>query len=354
MHMSSSFLKWIRQQVGIEPAAEEPPEDAPALAQTPEEEQRERDRQARAERRQRAEDELRARYDALPLDRCPVPAANVSQVPQRSPLRYPGGKTWLIPHARKWLGERRPRVLLEPYAGGATIALTAAAEGLAGTVVIAEADPVMHNFWRHALSPDGRLPERVAEITTEAGLTAVLDTEPDGSSEDAALRALVLNRVRHGGVMTRGASVMRSGEGGKGLTSRWYPATLSSRLGEVRELASQGTILLRDGTGEDLIREYSGHGDPGDVAAFLDPPYMATDGTSSGRRLYDHSDVDHAALFFLVQEAGADVLMTYEWSERAVEMAWDHGMYVAFCEMRGNKNTPKRELVITSRKDVWD
>ena len=28
---------------------------------------------------------------------------NVASVPQRSPFRYPGGKTWLIPHIRRWL-----------------------------------------------------------------------------------------------------------------------------------------------------------------------------------------------------------------------------------------------------------
>src|SRR5260370_34987117 len=28
---------------------------------------------------------------------------NVASVPQRSPFRYPGGKTWLVPHVRRWL-----------------------------------------------------------------------------------------------------------------------------------------------------------------------------------------------------------------------------------------------------------
>ena len=31
---------------------------------------------------------------------------NVASVPQRSPFRYPGGKTWLVPHIRRWLGSR--------------------------------------------------------------------------------------------------------------------------------------------------------------------------------------------------------------------------------------------------------
>ncbi len=28
---------------------------------------------------------------------------NVASVPQRSPFRYPGGKTWLVPRIRQWL-----------------------------------------------------------------------------------------------------------------------------------------------------------------------------------------------------------------------------------------------------------
>ena len=53
----------------------------------------------------------------------PIPAANVASVPQRSPLRYPGGKTWLIPHIRAWLGaiDPKPRLLIEPFAGGAIV-----------------------------------------------------------------------------------------------------------------------------------------------------------------------------------------------------------------------------------------
>lgn len=52
----------------------------------------------------------------------PTKVVNVVSVPMRSPFRYPGGKTWLIPSVRKWLA-REPTVkqLIEPYAGGGIV-----------------------------------------------------------------------------------------------------------------------------------------------------------------------------------------------------------------------------------------
>ena len=66
--------------------------------------------------------------EAIPVSS--IPAVNVAAVPQRSPLRYPGGKTWLIPHIRHWLESADPPVVrIEPFAGGATVTLTAVMEG---------------------------------------------------------------------------------------------------------------------------------------------------------------------------------------------------------------------------------
>src|SRR5215218_124549 len=67
---------------------------------------------------------------------------NVASVPQRSPFRYPGGKTWLVPRIRQWLLYRTPRPseFLEPFAGGGIVSLTVAFEKLAGQVTMVELD----------------------------------------------------------------------------------------------------------------------------------------------------------------------------------------------------------------------
>src|SRR6266446_9065771 len=50
---------------------------------------------------------------------------NVASVPQRSPFRYPGGKTWLVPYIRDWLHDQSAPVcvLVEPFAGGGIVGL---------------------------------------------------------------------------------------------------------------------------------------------------------------------------------------------------------------------------------------
>jgi len=67
---------------------------------------------------------------------------NVASVKHRSPFRYPGGKTWLVPRVRRWLLSfaTPPTEFFEPFAGGAIVGLTVAAEALADHVTLVELD----------------------------------------------------------------------------------------------------------------------------------------------------------------------------------------------------------------------
>jgi DNA adenine methylase len=62
----------------------------------------------------------------------------VASLPQRSPFRYPGGKTWLVPCIRDWLRSKKPAParLIEPFTGGAIVSVTAGFERLARHVII--------------------------------------------------------------------------------------------------------------------------------------------------------------------------------------------------------------------------
>ncbi len=89
---------------------------------------------------------------------------NVASVPKRSPFRYPGGKTWLVPLARRWWRslERKPKLLVESFAGGGIIGLTAVFEGFVDHVVLVEKDPEVAAVWKCVFSPNfGELANRI-------------------------------------------------------------------------------------------------------------------------------------------------------------------------------------------------
>jgi len=79
----------------------------------------------------------------------PIQVVNVASTPQRSPFRYPGGKTWLVPRIRQWLGSlpARPSKFIEPFAGGGAAGLTVAFERLADLVALLELDKQVAAVW---------------------------------------------------------------------------------------------------------------------------------------------------------------------------------------------------------------
>lgn len=111
-------------------------------------------------------------------------AVNVAQVPQLSPFRYPGGKTWLVPYARQWLRSLGSPVefLVEPFAGGAIVALTAVFEGLAKHAALVELDEDVAAVWQTILRGNWRgLVERIADFRPTREALQSLLAEPDDS-----------------------------------------------------------------------------------------------------------------------------------------------------------------------------
>ncbi len=124
---------------------------------------------------------------------------NVASVPHRSPFRYPGGKTCLVPRIRNWLRsmEYHPRNFIEPFAGGAIIGLTVAFEGLAEHVTLVEIDSQVAAVWKIILSGEGpRLAKRILDFEpTEERVSEVLEVEVKTCKERAFIEGDGLETV---------------------------------------------------------------------------------------------------------------------------------------------------------------
>jgi len=243
---------------------------------------------------------------------------NVASVPHRSPFRYPGGKTWLVPYVRKWIQSlpHRPLEFVEPFAGGGIVGLSVFFDGLAQKLRLIEIDPDVASVWKTILSVQGeRLASEILSFQlTQASVRLCLSKSPLNQF-DRAFQTILRNRVQRGGIMAPGASLMKMGENGRGLASRWYPETLARRILAICE--KKHLIRFDEGDGVQFIRE---NRERGDLAMFIDPPY-----TVAGRRLYLHSQVKHEELFLEVSKFRGDFLMTYDDTRPIRLLASRHG-----------------------------
>ncbi|MCL5067447.1 MAG: DNA adenine methylase, partial [Thaumarchaeota archaeon] len=166
---------------------------------------------------------------------------NVASIPQRSPFRYPGGKTWLVPYVRQWLAAcgATDKELIEPFAGGGIVTLTAVAEKRVRKALMVELDEDIASVWQTLLSDDAQwLAERIMKFSVTKSNVESLFARKPSTLRERAFAVIVKNRVSHGGILANGAGLLKHGENGKGLLSRWYPETLRDRILSIQNYKS--------------------------------------------------------------------------------------------------------------------
>jgi len=265
---------------------------------------------------------------------------NVASVPQRSPFRYPGGKTWLVPTARKWFNQASQEdVLVEPFAGGGIITLTAIAEQYFDHAVMVELDADMAAAWNTIFSSEDYewLISKIFnfDVTIENINNAILDS--DKGIKERGFATIVRNRTNHGGILAKGSGLIKSGEGGKGLASRWYPSTLVKRIREANALRDNITFIHGDAF--EIMEHYL---NDTHTFFFIDPPY-----TIAGKRLYNHYEVDHFKIFELVSQMKGHFLLTYDDTEEIRSMADDFNLQYRTIPMQTTHLVTKEELIIS-------
>ena len=268
---------------------------------------------------------------------------NVAKVPQRSPFRYPGGKTWFVPYARKWLKQYNGSVdYIEPFAGGGIIGLTCAFENLAKSILIVEKDENVAAVWKTMLGRQGNwLAEKILTFDVTSEKVSKELSKPIKSLRDRAFITFLKNRLHHGGILAGGAGLIKNGENGKGLKSRWYPETLYRRIKDIVEIREKLHFLQDDG-----LEVIKNNLDKDNIVFFIDPPYV-----KAARRLYKYHEIDHNYLFELMSKAKGDFLITYDNSEEIEQLAHKHDFQIEKVIMKTTLHYEKYELVIGRNLD---
>ena len=268
---------------------------------------------------------------------------NVASVPQRSPFRYPGGKTWFVPTFRRWMAQVHPKpsILIEPFAGGGIISLTALFENLVPKAVMVELDDEIAAVWESIVNGNAEwLAKRVLTFNLNKETVIKEIKKAPHTKREKAFQTILKNRTFHGGILAEGSGLLKYGENGKGIRSRWYPGTLAKRLRNLNHVA--GRIDFRCDDGLKVIQEFTTNPD---AVFFIDPPYTAG-GKKAGKRLYKHYDLDHEQLFAICESLKGDFLITYDNAEEVRRMARSHEFQMRLIPMTNTHHKTMEELVI--------
>ncbi len=167
------------------------------------------------------------------------------------------------------------------------------------------------------------------------------------SLSERAFQTIIRNRVSRGGILAKGAGLVKQGENGKGLASRWYPQTLSKRIRALHVIRDRVSFIW--GNGIDVIQQ---HMRRKNAVFFIDPPYTAGTGKRAGRRLYDHCELDHHSVFELMSRVQGDFLMTYDNNHDVILIAKQYGFQAKAIAMKNTHHAKMTELLI-SRDFSW-
>ncbi len=271
---------------------------------------------------------------------------NVSSVPQRSPFRYPGGKTWLIPTVRKWLKQENRVVekLIEPFAGGGIVSLTAAFEKLAKQITMVEMDEEIAAVWEVILNDQNKwLADKIYSYDlTSANIKKELE-RPDKEMKDIAFCTILKNRVFHGGILAKGSGMIKNGENGKGISSRWYPKTLRDRILAINYVKDK--IKFITGNAFEVLEQNLNFKN---TYFFVDPPY-----TIAGKRLYTYYSIDHERLFKLTAQLKGKFMLTYDDTFEIRQLANKYNLQYRTIPMKTTLHYEKNEIIISDSFSWW-
>jgi len=210
-----------------------------------------------------------------------------------SPLRYPGGKARFAPFITEVMRVNglENGHYLEPFAGGAGVALELLFDGHAVHVHINDLDPAVHAFWMAATSD----PEGLMRLLHDTPITmdqwhywrsVMLDQGPGPSITQRGFATLFVNRTNRSGILKGGVIGGKAQTGSYKLDARFSKEMIAARLERIALNADRISVYCEDAF---LLLSRASEFLPEKSLIYLDPPYYVK-GRGLYRNFYNHDD----------------------------------------------------------------
>lgn len=233
-------------------------------------------------------------------------------MPFYSPLRYPGGKRKLSNYIKLILGQNGllGAHYVEPYAGGAAVALALLFEGYASHIHINDLSRSVYAFWHAVLYETESLCSRIQEtpVTMDEWhhQRAIQECASEVSLLDLGFSSFFMNRTNRSGIITGGVIGGKNQDGSYKLDARYNAEDL---IGRIRRLASHRSQISIYGQDASVVITKVLPSLPHNALVYLDPPYY-----SKGKDLYEnrYEYEDHKKISDLVHNIDQRWVVTYD------------------------------------------
>lgn len=220
-------------------------------------------------------------------------------MPFYSPLRYPGGKNKLAKFIAM-LCEKNDinGHYVEPYAGGASVALFLLLEGIVSKITINDKDPSIHAFWYSIINFTDEFCDLIekCDINVESWQECkrVQNNRENASLLQLGFSTFFLNRTNISGILDAGIIGGLNQKGKYKIDCRFNKNELIKRIRKIAE--SKNKIKIYNLDALDLIKKLQKESCNSTTIFYFDPPYFI-----KGESLYlnhykekDHDEVSKA------------------------------------------------------------
>lgn len=274
----------------------------------------------------------------------------------KTPLRYPGSKRKLAKQILDLVRMKNPSpdLLVEPFAGSASVSLKLIENDLVNEVVLSELDPLLASFWETVFFDSAWLIEKIQaiEISLDKWESFKSMNDEGLSKREQALKCIFLNRTSFSGILNDSAGPLGGREQDSKYTieCRFYRDTICKRIEHISSHSDYIRDIREECYSDTLSWLEEKNYDSEQVMLYLDPPFY-----NEADRLYRFyfNESEHVDLRDKLREVNHPWILSYDHSNYIHNLYEDTGI----CETinvtytsNGKKDT--RELLFSNQEDL--
>lgn len=199
-----------------------------------------------------------------------------------SPLRYPGGKNKLSAFIAKiCIDNKINGHYVEPYSGGASVALFLLLEGFVQRITINDKDRSIYAFWHSVLNNTKKLCEKIEniELTIEEWKKqkSIQSNKSKADLLDLGFSTFYLNRTNRSGIINAGVMGGIKQNGNYLMDCRFNKSDLINRIKNIANHKKSIRLYKKDAI--KLIDKIQKEAVNDNVIFYFDPPYYLKSST---------------------------------------------------------------------------